>query len=221
MNVIIRKLGQMDYIPVWEAMHEFTDQRNNVTKDEIWLLQHPPIFTQGQAGKEEHLLNPRTITVVKSDRGGQITYHGPGQLICYVLLNLRRLNLTIKKLVYILEQSVIDLLKGYEIKSERRDNAPGIYVDQAKIAALGLRVRKGCTFHGLALNVSMNLEPFSRINPCGFSGMQVTQISDHNIDRSISEVSDDLIKTLCSQLNYNLENIIWKNSLPLTKKYYN
>lgn len=166
-------------------------------------------------------MNPRTITVVKSDRGGQITYHGPGQLICYVLLNLRRLNLTIKKLVYILEQSVIDLLKGYEIKSERRDNAPGIYVDQAKIAALGLRVRKGCTFHGLALNVSMNLEPFSRINPCGFSGMQVTQISDHNIDRSISEVSDDLIKTLCSQLNYNLENIIWKNSLPLTKKYYN
>ncbi len=205
----------MDYQPVWDAMREFTDQRTTDTHDEIWLLQHSPVFTQGQAGKDEHILNPGRIPVVNSDRGGQITYHGPGQLICYVLLNLRRLDLTIKTLVYLLEESVIDLLKEYAINSERREKAPGIYVDQSKIASLGLRVRKGYSYHGLALNVCMDLEPFSRINPCGFSGMPITQLSDHANDHSISEVSDELIKTLCSQLNYNLDNIIWENSLPL------
>ncbi len=215
MNVTIRQFGQMEYLPTWEAMREFTDQRNNETDDEIWLLEHPPVFTQGQAGKEEHLLDSGSIPVIQIDRGGQITYHGPGQLICYVLLNLRRLDLTIKKLINLLEQSIIDLLEQYGIKSERRVNAPGIYVDQAKIAALGLRVKKGCTFHGLALNVKMDLEPFSRINPCGFPGMSVTQLSDLGIDRDISEINSDLINILCTHLNYNSKNIISETSLPV------
>ncbi len=196
-------------------MREFTDQRNDETDDEIWLLEHPPVLTQGQAGKEEHLLDPGTIPVIQIDRGGQITYHGPGQLICYVLLNLRRLDLTIKKLINLLEQSIIDLLEQYGIMSERRVNAPGIYVEQAKIAALGLRVKKGCTFHGLALNVNMDLEPFSRINPCGFPGMSITQLSDLGIDRDISEINSDLINILCAHLNYNSKNVISETSLPV------
>jgi len=205
----------MDYLPAWEAMREFTDQRTDETEDEIWLLEHPSVFTQGQAGKKEHLLEPGSIPVIQIDRGGQITYHGPGQLICYILLNIRRLNLTIKKLVNLLEQSIIDLLHQYGINSDRRDNAPGIYVDQAKVAALGLRVRKGCTFHGLALNVNMDLEPFSRINPCGFPGMSITQLSELGIDRTTSEINNDLINILCAHLNYNSKNIINESYLPI------
>ena len=215
MNVTIRQFGQMDYLPAWEAMREFTDQRTDETEDEIWLLEHPSVFTQGQAGKKEHLLEPGSIPVIQIDRGGQITYHGPGQLICYILLNIRRLNLTIKKLVNLLEQSIIDLLHQYGINSDRRDNAPGIYVDQAKVAALGLRVRKGCTFHGLALNVNMDLEPFSRINPCGFPGMSITQLSELGIDRTTSEINNDLINILCAHLNYNSKNIINESYLPI------
>ncbi len=205
----------MDYEPVWKAMREFTDQRDNDTDDEIWLLQHSPVFTQGQAGKKEHVLNSGSIPVIQTDRGGQVTYHGSGQLICYVLLNLRRLDLTIKKLVSLLEQSVIDLLKQYGFDSERRKNAPGIYIDQEKIAALGLRVRKGCTYHGLAINVNMDLEPFSRINPCGFPGMTVTQLADLGIDRSLSEVGRTLTDILCTYLNYDSESTNHKTSLPM------
>ncbi len=205
----------MAYKPVWKAMREFTDQRDNDTDDEIWLLQHSPVFTQGQAGKKEHVLNPGSIPVIQTDRGGQVTYHGSGQLICYVLLNLRRLDLTIKKLVSLLEQSVIELLKQYGFDSERRKNAPGIYIDQKKIAALGLRVRKGCTYHGLAINVNMDLEPFSHINPCGFPGMAVTQLADLGIDRSLSEVGKTLTDILCTYLNYDSESTIHKTSLPM------
>ncbi len=205
----------MDYEPVWKAMREFTDQRDNDTNDEIWLLQHSPVFTQGQAGKKEHVLNPGAIPVIQTDRGGQVTYHGSGQLICYVLLNLRRLDLTIKKLVNLLEQSVIDLLKQYGFDSERRKNAPGIYIDQGKIAALGLRVRKGCTYHGLAINVNMDLEPFSHINPCGFPGMAVTQLADLGIDHSLSEVGRTLTDILCTYLNYDSESTNHKTSLPM------
>jgi len=213
--ITIRQLDLVEYNIAWEAMRRFTEQRDENTHDEIWLLQHPAIFTQGQAGKAEHILNPGTIPVIQIDRGGQITYHGPGQLICYVLLNLKQRKLTIKQLINLLEQSVIDLLEQYGIKSDRRARAPGIYVDQAKIAALGLRVRKGCTFHGLALNMDMDLEPFSRINPCGFPDMRVTQLSDLiDSSRSISEASNDLSNILCEHLNYNFDQTHIKTSLP-------
>ncbi len=204
----------MEYMPVWKAMQKFTDQRDAETKDEIWLLEHPDVFTQGLAGKEEHIHEPGAIPVIQIDRGGQVTYHSTGQLICYVLLNLRRLELTIKQLINLLEQSIINLLYHYGIESERKINAPGIYVSQAKIASLGLRVRKGCTYHGLAFNVRMDLAPFSYIDPCGFPGMSVTQLSDLGIKRSIPEVSHDLIRILCTLLNYNADKIIYKTSLP-------
>lgn len=214
MKVIIRQLDQIEYIPTWNLMREFTEQRDENTNDEIWLLEHPQVFTQGQAGKKEHLLNTGSIPVIQIDRGGQITYHGPGQLVCYVLLNLRRLDLTIKTLVNLLEQSIIDLLDQYNINSERREKAPGIYVDNKKVAALGLRVKKGCTYHGLALNIKMDLEPFSRINPCGFPNMAITQLSDLGIDLTMSKIQQDLIGILCAHLNYDSENIIWKTALP-------
>lgn len=214
MNLTIRQLGQIEYKPALEAMQAFNEHRTDQTNDEIWLLEHPPVFTQGLAGKEEHILDAGDIPVVQIDRGGQITYHGPGQLICYVLLNLRRLDLTIKGLVNLLEQTVIDLLKKYGVESERREKAPGIYVDQSKIAALGLRLRKGCTFHGFALNVDMDLEPFLRINPCGYSGMKVTQLSDLSQNHSLSNVRSDLIKILCVHLNYNSELANWESALP-------
>ncbi|MFK8067026.1 MAG: lipoyl(octanoyl) transferase LipB [Gammaproteobacteria bacterium] len=214
MKIHIKQLGLTEYIPTWEAMREFTQQRNENTPDEIWLLEHPAIFTQGQAGKEEHILDQGSIPVVQIDRGGQVTYHGPGQLICYVLLNLRRLDLTIKKLVSLLEQSIIDLLESYNIISERRDKAPGIYVNQKKIAALGLRVRKGCSYHGLSLNIKMDLEPFQRINPCGYAGMKVTQLSDLVSEQNLKNIHLELIGILCAHLNYQPEDINLETSLP-------
>lgn len=214
MNLTVRQLGRVEYKPTWQAMQAFNESRNDLTQDEIWLLEHPPIYTQGLAGKEEHVLDAGDIPVVQIDRGGQVTYHGPGQLVCYVLLNLRRLDITIKGLVNLLEQSVIDLLKLYGIDSERREKAPGIYVEQAKIAALGLRLRKGCTFHGLSLNINMDLEPFLRINPCGYADMKVTQISALIKNQNLSNIQVDLIKILCTHLNYNSAHINWEKSLP-------
>ncbi len=214
MKIHIRQLGQTEYMPVWEAMREFTQQRDEDTNDEIWLLEHPAIFTQGQAGKKEHILDQGSIPVIHIDRGGQVTYHGPGQLICYVMLNLRRLDLTIKKLVNLLEQSIIELLKMYNINSDRRNKSPGIYVGQKKIAALGLRVRKGCTYHGLSLNIKMDLKPFQRINPCGFAGMSVTQLSDLSVEQTFSKINSQLVGILCAHLNYQSENIDWKTALP-------
>ncbi len=177
-TLLVRRLGISDYEPTWRAMQSFTDERGPSTPDELWLLEHPPIYTQGQAGRPEHVLDPGGIPVIQIDRGGQVTYHAPGQLVAYLLLDLRRAGLGVKSLVRLLEQSVIDLLAGYGIEVVARPEAPGVYVGDAKIAAVGLRVRRGCSFHGLALNVEMDLEPFSRINPCGYPGMAVTQVRD-------------------------------------------
>lgn len=170
------RLGRVDYEDTWRAMREFTDSRDGDTEDQLWLLQHPPVFTQGQAGKAEHLLMPGDIPVVQTDRGGQVTYHGPGQWVVYLLLDLRRLHLGIRDLVDLIEQSVVSLLARYDIVAAPRRDAPGVYVEGEKIASLGLRVRRGCSYHGLALNVDMDLEPFSRINPCGHEGMAVTSL---------------------------------------------
>lgn len=174
----MRRLGEVDYLETWQAMQAFTDTRDADTEDELWLLQHPPVFTQGQAGKAEHVLMPGDIPVVQSDRGGQVTYHGPGQWVVYLLVDLRRRRLGVRELVDIIEQSVVAVLADLGISSAPRRDAPGVYVDGAKIASLGLRVRRGCSFHGLALNADMDLEPFSRINPCGFEGLAVTSVRD-------------------------------------------
>jgi len=173
----VRRLGARDYQPVWSAMQRYTDRRDADSLDELWLVEHPPVFTVGLNGKPEHLLAPGAIPVVQIDRGGQVTYHGPGQLVVYPLLDLRRLKLGVRQLVTSLEQAVIDLLADYGIAAVGRRDAPGVYVDGAKIAALGLRVRRGCCYHGLSLNVAMDLQPFTRINPCGYPGLRVTQLS--------------------------------------------
>lgn len=200
-QLVIRELGVQDYTTVWQAMQQFTDQRNSNTTDELWLLEHQPVFTQGQAGKEEHLLFPGDIPVVKVDRGGQVTYHGPGQLMVYVLLDLKRRNMGVRQLVTLLEQVLIQLLSAYGINAYAKPDAPGVYVDGGKIASLGLRVRKGCTFHGLALNVNMDLSPFSRINPCGYAGLQMIQSKDLGGPQSIAEAKQRIVQCFQQQLN--------------------
>ncbi len=194
--VIVRELGLQPYRPVVGQMHEFTDSRCANTADELWVLQHSPVYTLGQAGDAGHILDAGDIEVVQTDRGGQVTYHGPGQLIIYVLVDLRRLNLGVRSLVELMENAVIDLLGTYDISSESRRDAPGVYVKDKKIAALGLRVRRGCTFHGLSLNIDMELEPFSRINPCGYRDLQVTQLIDEGVDASIEQVGASLVSIL-------------------------
>jgi len=201
-QLLVRQLGRCDYQDTWEQMQRFTDERAADTMDELWLLEHPPVFTLGQAGKREHLLNPGDIPIVQADRGGQVTYHGPGQLIGYLLLDLRRAGLGIRRLVTLLEQSIINLLAEHGIQSEARRDAPGVYVDGRKIAALGLRVRRGCSFHGLALNVDMDLEPFTRINPCGYEGLEVTQIKDQGGPTNLTQIGIKLAEHLCRHLNY-------------------
>ncbi|CAM5223851.1 lipoyl(octanoyl) transferase LipB [Alishewanella longhuensis] len=191
-QLVIRELGLQDYAQVWQAMQQFTDQRNSETPDEIWLLEHQPVFTQGQAGKAEHLLFPGEIPVVQVDRGGQVTYHGPGQLVAYVLLDIKRRNIGVRQLVTMLEQVLIELLAKYQINAAARSDAPGVYVDGAKIASLGLRIRKGCSFHGLALNVDMDLSPFSQINPCGYAGMQMVRSADLGGPLTVSVASKQL-----------------------------
>ncbi len=183
-------------------MQAFAQQRNVETQDELWLLEHPPVFTQGMNGRPEHLLAPGNIPVVPVDRGGQVTYHGPGQLIAYVMLDLARLDIGIRRLVDTLEQSVIDWLAVQGVTAQARRDAPGVYVEGAKIAALGLRVKRGCSYHGLAFNVDMDLEPFSRINPCGYQGMPVTQLADLGISLSVEEVGQSWLPYLASQLGY-------------------
>lgn len=178
--LLIRHLGHVEYEPTWRAMQSFTDARTADTPDELWLCEHPPVFTLGLAGKPEHLLRDVGIPLVKIDRGGQITYHGPGQIVLYVLLDLRRRNLKVRELVTRMEQAVIDLLTSYGIAAQRQSGAPGVYVGAAKIAALGLRIRNGCSFHGLSLNVAMDLSPYAAINPCGYAGLAVTQLCDLN-----------------------------------------
>ena len=175
-KILVRQLGLQPYEPVSLAMHEFTDTRDENSHDEIWLVEHLPVFTQGQAGKAEHLLTTGDIPVIQSDRGGQVTYHGPGQQVMYVLLNLKRRKLGVRELVTLLEQTVVNTLAEYGIDAHPRADAPGVYVGEMKICSLGLRIRKGCSFHGLALNINMDLAPFLRINPCGYAGMEMTQM---------------------------------------------
>ncbi|HET7688509.1 MAG TPA: lipoyl(octanoyl) transferase LipB [Candidatus Macondimonas sp.] len=196
----VRDWGLAPYPLVWEAMRQYTDQRDTHTPDALWFVQHPPVYTLGMHARPEHVLAPRDIPVILSDRGGQVTYHGPGQWVVYPLLDLRRLGLGIRSLVNALEQAVIDLLAGYGIKAHARREAPGVYVDGAKIAALGLRVRRGCCYHGLALNVDMDLAPFAGINPCGYADLAVTQVRAFRADLSLAQVRADLESALRTTL---------------------
>ena len=200
-TVTIKHLGVVDYEATWHAMQAFTAQRGAETNDEIWLLQHPPVYTQGLAGKPEHLLTKPAIPVVKTDRGGQITYHGPGQIVVYVLFDLKRKGIGVKDLVKRIEQSIIDVLQSYGIAAQRKLGAPGVYVKGAKIAALGLRVKNGCSYHGLALNVAMDLTPYGAINPCGYAGMEVTDLATLGVRVSINDVMTTLSQHLVTQLS--------------------
>ncbi len=200
-TVTIKHLGVVDYEATWHAMQAFTARRGAETNDEIWLLQHPPVYTQGLAGKPEHLLIKPTIPVVKTDRGGQITYHGPGQIVVYVLFDLKRKGIGVMDLVKRIEQSLIDVLQSYGIAAQRKLGAPGVYVKGAKIAALGLRVKNGCSYHGLALNVAMDLTPYGAINPCGYAGMEVTDLATLGVRVSINDVMTPLSQHLVTQLS--------------------
>ena len=209
----VRALGRIDYVPAWQAMIDFTAARTETTPDELWVCEHPPVYTLGQAGKPEHLLADNGIPLVKIDRGGQITYHGPGQVVVYPLLDLNRRGLKVRELVGRLEQAVIDLLAEHGAAARRLDGAPGVYVDRggdaawpAKIAALGLRIRRGCSYHGLALNVDMELAPFSAINPCGYAGMPVTQTRDLGIGRTPAQAGEALTRHLIRLLENPLES---------------
>jgi lipoyl(octanoyl) transferase len=206
-ELIIRHLGRRDYLPTWRAMQAFTDRRTTDTADEIWLLEHPPVFTLGRAGKTEHLLNPGDIPVMHIDRGGQVTYHGPGQLIVYLLLDLKRLGLGIRQFVEHLENAVIAVLADHGIAAQSRREAPGVYVDDNKIAALGLRVRRGGCYHGLSLNIDMDLEPFTRINPCGYPNLQVTQVKDLLAADADAATLEQLGRDLLSRLTEPLEYV--------------
>lgn len=201
-TVYVRHLGKQPYEPVWLAMKNFTEQRDECTPDEIWFVEHEAVFTQGQAGKAEHLLYPGDIPVVHVDRGGQVTYHGPGQQVVYLMINLKRKKLGVRQLVTAIEQSIVDLAAEYSIKAAPRTDAPGVYVDGKKLCSLGLRIRKGCSFHGLALNVNMDLEPFARINPCGLKGMEMIQLADIGGVKGLTEVERPLQRLLLKNLGY-------------------
>ncbi|WP_312239241.1 lipoyl(octanoyl) transferase LipB [Stenotrophomonas sp.] len=202
---IVRDLGRQAYAPVWHAMQRFTDARDDATADELWVVEHDPVFTLGQAGKEEHVLAPGDIPVLHVDRGGQVTYHGPGQIVVYPLLQLRRLGIGVRDYVCRIEQAIIDTLDEWNIGAERLDGAPGVYVGGAKVAALGIRVRRGCTFHGLAFNVAMDLEPFHRINPCGYEGLQVTSVVDLGGPSGMAAVTPVLLGHLARQFGLDLQ----------------
>ncbi len=190
----IKQLGLVDYAQTWQQMRDFTDTRDSFTPDEIWVLEHPPVFTQGQAGKAEHILNAGEIPVIQTDRGGQVTYHGPGQLVAYLLFDLRRLNMGIRTFVTTIEQAIINVLAQYAIKAHGDRNAPGVYVEgKGKICAIGLRVRHGCTYHGIAFNINMDLEPYSRINPCGFTQLAVTQTADLGGPTTVREAGEQFV----------------------------
>ncbi len=202
--MIIRRLGRVDYPASFAAMRDFTAARDDDTTDELWLCEHPPVFTQGLSGRPEHLLKDIGIPVVQVDRGGQITYHGPGQVVAYLLLDLRRCELKVRELVQGIEQAVIDLLAAYGVGAARLAGAPGVYVDGAKIAALGLRIKRGCSYHGVSLNVAMDLAPYSAINPCGYEGMAVTQLRDLTGECDTVKVGDALAENLARQLEQSI-----------------
>jgi lipoyl(octanoyl) transferase len=199
-KLIIRQLGLQTYLPIWQAMQDFTDNRDAETADEIWLVEHQAVFTQGQAGKEEHILMPGDIPVVKVDRGGQVTYHGPGQQMMYVLLNLKRNKLGVRTLVTALEQCVVNTLQEYAINAYPKADAPGVYVNAKKVCSIGLRIRKGCSFHGLALNVNMDLSPFQRINPCGYAGLEMIDCAQLDGPNTLAEVGTKLTDHLSALL---------------------
>lgn len=203
-QLIVRKLGICDYLPILQAMQAFTANRQASNPDEIWLVQHPPVFTQGQAGKPEHILDPGNIPVIQTDRGGQVTYHGTGQLIVYCLFNLQALNIGIRCLVNGLENSIIKLLSDYGVQAHRQEKAPGVYVEGKKICSIGLRVRRGFTYHGLALNIDMDLTPFNRINPCGYPNLAMTQLSDLIEISNIDSISNEIISHICKEFEYTV-----------------
>ena len=198
--LIVRRLGLRDYESTWRAMQSFTDRRDGDTADELWLLEHPPVYALGKAGRPEHVIDPGGIPVIATDRGGQVTYHGPGQLVAYILFDLPRAGIGVKRLVRLLEQAVVDLLIGYGIRSSARSYAPGVYVEGAKIAAVGLRIRRGCSLHGLALNVDLDLAPFSRIDPCGYPGLAVTAIAQLDAPAAIGPVGAGLTERIAHLL---------------------
>jgi len=204
----IRNLGLQDYEPVWRDMQDFTDSRNEQTRDEIWFTQHKPVFTLGVNASRDHLLAPRDIPVVQIDRGGQVTYHGPGQLMIYPLIDLRRANRGVRPLVTALEQSVVDLAADYGIDAASRCDAPGVYVDGVKLASVGLRIRRGASFHGMALNVDVDLEPFSRINPCGFSDLQVTDLKRLGAESNLERVQEGLLPHFLKHMGFDNADII-------------
>lgn len=197
----IQQMGSCDYQQSFEAMRQFTEQRQAQTSDQLWLLQHFPVFTQGKAGKAEHILKKSDIPVIQSDRGGQITYHGPGQIIVYFLIDLHRRKINIRQLLDVIEQSIITLLASYQIQAHTIDKQPGVYVNQQKISSLGLHIQKGCSYHGLSLNVDMDLTPFSYINACGIAGLKVTQMADLGCKEKIDQVSDKLLAIIQHNLN--------------------
>ncbi|MGF2736480.1 lipoyl(octanoyl) transferase LipB [Marinobacter sp. DUT-1] len=201
-ELIVRSLGEQPYLETWEAMKNFTADRDQTTVDELWCLEHPRVFTQGQAGKPEHLLLPGDIPVIQVDRGGQVTYHGPGQLVIYLMIDLPRKKLGVRGLVDQIEQGIVRTLADLDVEAAPRPDAPGVYVGEAKIASLGLRVRRGCSFHGLALNVDMDMEPFSRINPCGYAGMPMCQVRDYVPGATVADIEQRLIDDLISGLGY-------------------
>jgi lipoyl(octanoyl) transferase len=204
-DCLVRDLGRQPYEPVWRAMQRFTDARDADTPDELWLVEHDPVFTLGQAGKPEHVLMPGDIPVLHVDRGGQVTYHGPGQLVAYPLLDLKRLRIGVRDYVHRIEQAVIDTLADWNIGGLRREGAPGVYVNDAKVAALGIRVRRGCSFHGLAFNIAMDLEPFRRINPCGYAGLEVTSMLDLGGPSGTGPVKPQLLEHLADQFGLQLQ----------------
>ena len=212
---VVRGLGRQPYGPVWRAMQRFTDARDGSTADELWTVEHDPVFTLGQAGKPEHVLAAGDIPVVQVDRGGQVTYHGPGQLVAYPLLDLKRLKVGVREYVHRIEQAIIDTCADWNVHAERREGAPGVYVAGAKVAALGIRVRRGCTFHGLAFNIGMDLEPFHRINPCGYEGLRVTSLSDLGGPSGMRVVEPMLIGHLAEQFGLSLDHAPGLPDLPL------
>ncbi len=201
MNTVVRQLGRVDYAPTFQAMQDFTAARTAETPDELWIVEHPPVYTLGQAGKPEHILQATDIPVERIDRGGQVTYHGPGQVVIYLLLDLPRLKIKVRELVTAIEQAVIDFLAVHGLTAERRAGAPGVYVGDAKIAALGLKIRNGCSYHGLSLNVDMDLSPFAAINPCGYAGLRVVQTRDFDIPLTAHEAGELLSQHLLQQLD--------------------
>jgi len=199
-TLLVKHLGRVEYEPTWRAMQQFTESREQGSTSEAWIVEHPPVFTQGQAGKPEHLLAVNEIPLVQSDRGGQVTYHGPGQVVIYLLLNLRDTGMGIRGLVTAIEDSIIAMLAEHNIDAASRRDAPGVYVDEAKIAALGLRVKRGFTYHGLSFNLDMDLSPFQQINPCGYQGLAVTQGSELGLSLSFEQVANAILEQLCSRI---------------------